>query len=102
VQVIGAGGGQYKGASRGERGLVDLALLMGLGDLQGSPGLVWFDEVFDSLDEDNVDRVAAYLKTLSRDRQVVVVSHADALKARFPASATWLVKRDQDGNSTLQ
>lgn len=101
VQLVGAGGGEYRGASAGERALVDLALLMGVSDLHGSPGLVVFDEVFDALDDANVERVSAYLAQLSRDRQVVVISHHEALRALLPGARVYRVSRDPDGKSVI-
>ncbi len=93
VEVTGAGGGIYKGGSRGERSLIDIALLLGLAELQTTPGLMFFDELFDSLDETNIDRVSLYLNSLT-SHQVIVVSHAEALKTRFPGSSRIHVRRN--------
>lgn len=89
VRINGAGGGEYRGASRGQRALVDLALLLGLAEVAGAgDGLVCFDEVFDSLDDEKVERVADYLRDLVRQgRQVLVVSHHTHLHGRFPGAS---------------
>lgn len=102
VKLQGAGGGNYRGASRGQRALVDVAFVLGLAAYRGdSGGLLFFDETFDSLDEERVERVSEYLAALAKDgRQVVVISHMAALQSRFPSSSTWEV-RLEDGKSRI-
>lgn len=81
LDIRGAGGGYgYAGASAGERRRVALALMLALAEIAqasggGTPGTLWFDEVFDVLDEDGVTAVCATLEELAADRCVVVITH---------------------------
>lgn len=102
VKLSGAGGGNYRGASRGQRALIDVSFVLGLASYRGDTGgLLFFDETFDSLDEERVERVSEYLVALAKDgRQVVVISHMAALQSRFPSSSCWEV-RLEDGKSRI-
>ena len=84
ITVTGAGAGDYDMGSAGERARVDVGLLMGLSALAGTTGFIAFDEVFDALDTEGASKVAEYLGELSKDRQVLVVSHHQDLRAQFP------------------
>lgn len=83
IRLTGAGDGEYRGLSGGERVGVDVALMLGLAARQGS-GLLVFDEVFDALDGPAIERVASYVTELAHTRQVLVISHADNLVQLFP------------------
>lgn len=80
LRLSGAGTAVYAGLSGGERRRVDLALILALGLLAGEPGTMFFDELFDSLDDDGVDRANLALQELACNRCVLVVSHAIAAK----------------------
>jgi DNA repair exonuclease SbcCD ATPase subunit len=92
LQIDGAGGGNgYKAASGGERRRIDVALLLALAEVSAAahgrtPGTLWFDEVFDALDEDGVDSVRDALTDLSQERAVVVITHSKAMVDRLPAA----------------
>jgi len=92
LEVKGAGGGYgYRASSGGERRRVDVALLLALAEVASAahgttPGTMWFDEVFDALDEQGVDAVRDALLELSADRAVVVVTHNQMLVDRLPAT----------------
>jgi DNA repair exonuclease SbcCD ATPase subunit len=92
LDVDGAGGGNgYRGASGGERRRIDVALLLALADIAAAavgrePGTLFFDEVFDALDQDGVGAVSAAVGELARSRCVVVVTHSESLAAALPAS----------------
>ena len=84
MDVVGVGGGNgYAGASGGERRRIDVALMLGLGSVAeaayGKSGTLVFDEVFDALDKDGVQRVVRVLNTISAERAVVVITHNDEL-----------------------
>lgn len=85
MEVEGAGGGHgYKASSGGERKRIDIAVMLGLGDiarrLRGESGsTLFFDEAFDALDEQGLAAVVDVLRELSQDRAVVVVSHSTTL-----------------------
>jgi len=77
-----AGGHGYKAASGGQRRRIDIAILLGLAELaqassQTTKGTVFFDEVFDSLDEEGVEAVSVVLDEIAQDRAVVVISHSE-------------------------
>jgi exonuclease SbcC len=87
LEVQGAGGGYgYRAASGGERRRIDVALLLGLSQMAGGTGTLFFDEVFDALDGDGVEAVVAAIQQLAADRLVFVISHSDALLERLPAA----------------
>lgn len=89
LEVEGAGGGHgYRAASAGERRRIDVSLLLALAEVSAGaagrePGTVFFDEVFDHLDEDGVERVAAALEELARDRCAVVITHSREVASRL-------------------
>lgn len=100
LEVSGAGGGfGYAASSGGERRRIDVALLLALAQIAhaasgrvGAAGTLFFDEVFDALDEDGVDAVVQVLADLSRERAVVVISHSQALSAKLAATVRWSVE----------
>lgn len=85
MEVEGAGGGHgYKASSGGERKRIDIAVMLGLGDiarrLRGERGsTLFFDEAFDALDEAGLAAVVGVLRDLAQDRAVMVVSHSPTL-----------------------
>lgn len=93
LRVEGAGGGQYKGCSTGERRRIDIAFVVALAQLSGGDGTIWFDEVFDSLDTTGVDRLISLLDDLARDRAVVIITHSRDLAKRLPAVEHWHVSQ---------
>lgn len=90
LQVVGAGGGEgYRAASGGERRRLDVAILLAF----AGKGTLFFDEVFDALDnETGVQAVIEVLEELSKDRCVVVVTHNEELSARLPHVLHWRVR----------
>lgn len=99
VEVAGAGGGHgYRGTSAGERRRIDVALLVGIAEVAGaalgrSGSTLWFDELFDGLDEEGVEAASRALEELARDRAVVVVTHSPDLAGRLPARLRLRVER---------
>ncbi len=85
ISVSGAGGGEYKALSSGERSRVDVALLLAISRLRGGFGLIIFDEVMDSLDDSGVDSLSTYLQSLTNN-QLIVISHLDTLISMMPRS----------------
>jgi DNA repair exonuclease SbcCD ATPase subunit len=74
--------------SGGQTRLIDIATILTLGDLQSnvqevSFNILLFDEIFDSLDDTNVEFVSKVLRILTNDRSVFVISHkhVDQLEA---------------------
>jgi len=101
VTLQGAGGGEYLGASGGERTRVDVAMILALGRLSGDSGLIAFDEVFDPLDDDGIERVYQLLEELAKKRQVLLTSHNPRLLAALPRSQVRRVTR-VGANSTIE
>lgn len=89
LEVQGAGGGHgYRGASGGERRRIDVAMLLALGQMAAAAhgreqGTLFFDEVFDALDGDGIERVVSVVRELSERRCCVVISHSAELAARL-------------------
>ena len=84
LAVDGAGGGYYEGCSGGQRRRIDVAMLLGLAEINAaasghSGGTLWLDEAMDCLDDAGVASVAEALEELSRDRAVVLITHSAAL-----------------------
>jgi DNA repair exonuclease SbcCD ATPase subunit len=71
---------QRKQLSGGQTRLVDIATILTLGDLQANNlginvNLLIFDEIFDSLDEQNIDYVSKVLSRLKKGRSIYLISH---------------------------
>lgn len=98
---LNAGSGAYGSLSSGERARVDVGFLMGLSEMMGT-GFVAFDEVFDALDPDGIERVVGYLAELSKERQVLVISHHEDLKAAFPRGRKLRAVKTNEEGSTLE
>lgn len=84
LHIEGAGGGDYRGCSLGQRRRIDLAVLFALGEMATSgaglaPGTLFIDEAADSLDVEGVAIFEETVRELSRERCVVVISHREDL-----------------------
>jgi DNA repair exonuclease SbcCD ATPase subunit len=75
----------YEEASDGERTRVDVAFIYAASKRSWMEGIQVFDEVFDPLDDEGLEAVAAILAEQARDRQVVVVTHNPRFLALLPA-----------------
>lgn len=69
-----------KAFSGGQIRVIDIAVLLTLSDIQNmvqnmSSNLILLDEVFDSLDEENVSYVSALLRKICRDKSINIISH---------------------------
>lgn len=87
VEGVGAGFG-YKATSGGERRRIDIAVLLALGELAAASagsgtGTLWFDEVFDALDDSGIDLAVAAIRELAASRCCVVISHNAKLAAQL-------------------
>ncbi len=96
--VEGAGGGHgYRGASAGERRRIDFAVTLALADMVSasrgvSQGTLFADEVFDTLDQESVERAGRVLERLAEDRCVVVISHSPEVAESLRYTALWRVE----------
>jgi DNA repair exonuclease SbcCD ATPase subunit len=79
---------QRRQLSGGQTRLVDIATILTLGDLQSNnlgikTNLLIFDEIFDSLDAQNIDYVSKVLTRLKKGRSIYLISHThqDQLEA---------------------
>ena len=75
----------YKGASKGQKRRMDLALLLAFRELVASRSVKAFDqlfadEVFDGLDRSGAEAVSELLREISRTCPVVLVTHENSLK----------------------
>ena len=66
--------------SGGQTRIVDIATILTLRDLQANfqnmkINILLFDEIFDSLDDENIGYVSKLLKLVAKDTCVVIVSH---------------------------
>lgn len=92
--------GEYGDLSGGERARLDVATLFALASLAG-PGALFFDEVFDPLDDEGLEGVAALLGEMAVERQLWVISHNPRLTSIVPQCATLRVRRGPDGHSQI-
>jgi len=70
----------YKTLSGGQTRLIDIATIFTLSDLQSKiqdmgMNIIMLDEIFDSLDEKNIEYVSILLKELSKNKGINVISH---------------------------
>lgn len=83
------GGDAYIGNSGGERKRIDLAISLALQDLVASRStkklnIVFYDEVFDMLDQTGVERAVALIQETSQSREsVFVITHNAEMKSYF-------------------
>lgn len=66
--------------SGGQTRLIDIATILTLSDLQSSIqamkfNILLFDEIFDSLDDENIGSVCNILKQLSLEKSIIIISH---------------------------
>jgi len=66
--------------SGGQTRLIDIATILTLNDLQSnvqdvSFNILLFDEIFDSLDDNNIGHVSNVIRSLTKDRFVSIISH---------------------------
>lgn len=66
--------------SGGQTRIIDIATILTLGDLQSniqdiSFNILFFDEIFDSLDEENIGFVSKVLTKLKSERSIYLISH---------------------------
>lgn len=90
----------YADLSGGERTRFDVAMLLATARLAG-PGGLFFDEVFDPLDDEGLEGIAALLTDLAQTRQLMVVTHNPRMTALVPRGCTRVVRRNPSGNSEL-
>ena len=74
--------------SGGQTRIIDIATILTLGDLQAniqgvSINILLFDEIFDSLDDDNIGYVSRVLNQIKKGKSIYLISHkyVDALEA---------------------
>lgn len=69
-----------KQLSGGQVRIIDIAILLSLCDLQNqiqnmTTNILLLDEIFDSLDDDNIGYVSKLLRTLVKDKSITIISH---------------------------
>lgn len=106
IDIQGQGGNTtYTASSGGERRRIDVCILLALSELTGIhgklPNLLVFDEVFDHLDTEGMNRLIALLrsKLLEQRESVFVLTHSEALANYFERK---LVVTKDNGFSTVQ
>lgn len=96
----GQEGQDFGAVSGGERRRVDIALVLALSEVEagasgGRAGTLFFDEVFDWLDEEGREAVSEILVELAETTCVVVITHNKELISGLAkkAAAVWNVER---------
>jgi hypothetical protein len=69
-----------KQLSGGQVRIIDISILLSLCDLQNqiqnmTTNILLLDEIFDSLDDDNIGYVSKLLRTLIKDKSITIISH---------------------------
>jgi DNA repair exonuclease SbcCD ATPase subunit len=99
------GGTTYKGISGGEKKRLDICQTLALRDLvasrgSNSIGLVFLDEIFESLDKTGIDRAMSLLFEIAKTSgSVYVATHITGLKDQFDRCITVV---NEDNESRLQ
>ena len=103
LEIEGAGNGHgYEAASTGEQRRIDVALMLALAEMAEAAhgvesGTLFFDEVFDALDEEGVEAGRDVIASLAKDRCVLLITHNDQMKARLKGLLTehWHVENGE-------
>jgi DNA repair exonuclease SbcCD ATPase subunit len=95
----------YENCSSGEKGRIDVAILLALQNLifsrsANNCNLVVFDEVFEHLDITGVERVVNLLREEAQDKAILVISHQNELRDYFDNQI--LVVKDENGSRVEQ
>ena len=95
----------YENCSSGEKGRIDVAILLALQNLifsrnASNCNLVVFDEVFTNLDITGIERVVNLLREESENKAILVISHQNELKDYFDNQI--LVVKDGGGSRIEQ
>ena len=95
----------YENCSSGEKGRIDVAILLALQSLifsraVGNCNLVVFDEVFTNLDITGIERVVNLLREEAENKAILVISHQNELKDYFDNQI--LIIKDEDGSRIEQ
>ncbi len=94
LEIEGAGNGHgYEAASSGEQRRIDVALMLALAEMAEAAhgvesGTLFFDEVFDALDEEGVEAVRDVIASLAEDRCVLLITHNDQIKTQLKGLLT--------------
>ncbi len=89
LKINGLGESDYRAGSSGMRRRIDVSLLLALAEIAagaagGRPGTLFFDEVFDTLDEAGIEAIVSVLQDLAEERAVVIITHSRELAERLP------------------
>ena len=103
--VYGGGEVAYDNCSSGEKGRIDVSILLALQNLifsrnANNSNLVIFDEVFESLDITGIERLVNLLKEEAKDKALLVISHQNELRDYFDNQI--LVVKDNAGFSRIE
>lgn len=79
--------GAYESHSAGQRRRIDASLILGLAELSGGEGTLWFDEVFDALDVEGRAAVVDCLVEVAERRSVVVITHQEDMAEQLRYAA---------------
>ena len=95
----------YENCSSGEKGRIDVSILLALQNLifsrnANNSNLVIFDEVFEHLDITGVERVVNLLREEADDKAILVISHQNELRDYFDNQI--LVVKDENGVSRVE
>ena len=80
VEVFQTKANNRKQLSGGQTRIIDIAILLSLCDLQNNiqdmkTNILLLDEIFDSLDDQNIGYVSTLLRTLIKDKSINIISH---------------------------
>lgn len=72
------GGDKYEINSGGEKKRADICIVLALQKIMNVKyDFIFFDEVFDTLDEAGIEKVSEFLELFSKEKQVYIISHSN-------------------------
>jgi len=94
----------YESCSAGEKRRIDTATLLALQDLVfhrtvGGSNIVFFDELFDSLDRTGIERVVGILEEEAKEKAIFVISHFSEFADYFVNTITI---KNENGESKME
>jgi DNA repair exonuclease SbcCD ATPase subunit len=89
----------YFSSSGSEQNKINIAISLTFASIKPKHNLLFFDEIFDSLDETSLETVMQLLRELALDRNIFIITHDDYLVAEFPHEL--VMNKDETGVSNL-
>jgi len=94
------GAESYAGLSKGEKKRIEVVLMLALRrvvvDNHFDPGILFLDELIDGVDAKGMQAMIEFLTELSKETQIIVISHKQAMDSYFQDVVTIVRERGKD------